>query len=82
MKRRGRRKPYTVRGIRRVPCARCGKPSRFQWQICADGNLWRPICLACDIALNRLVLEFMGFDNVTERIVRYADQKILDGGYP
>lgn len=71
----GRRKPYTARGIRRVPCFRCGKPARFQWQICADGNLYRPICWACDVALNRVVLEFMGFDRVTERIVRYADAK-------
>ncbi len=56
---RGRRKPYTTRGIRRVPCARCGLPSRYQWQICATGNLWQGVCAGCDIGMNRAVLKFM-----------------------
>ena len=54
-----RRTPYTVRGISRVPCFRCGSPSRFQWQVCADGRQYRPVCLACDVALNDLTLRFM-----------------------
>ena len=55
----GRRKPYTDRGISRVPCSRCGKPSVFQWNACANGHLYVAICTECDIALNKLVLEFM-----------------------
>jgi hypothetical protein len=55
-----RREPYTQRGISRVPCERCGKPSQYQWQICATGNKWCGICLDCDIALNTLVVKFMG----------------------
>ena len=27
-----RRQPY----IPRVPCSRCGRPSAYQWQVCAD----------------------------------------------
>lgn len=54
-----RRKPYTDRGISRVACARCGEPSRFQWQICADGNQFRGICEECDVALNETVMRFM-----------------------
>ena len=54
-----RYKPYTEKGISRVPCERCGKPSSQQWQICAIGNKWAGVCTDCDIELNRLVLEFM-----------------------
>ena len=56
-----RRKPYSELGIRRVPCARCGRPSSQQWSICADGNAYRGVCTECDIALNKLVLKFMRF---------------------
>lgn len=54
-----RRKPYSDRGISRVPCARCGEPSRFQWQICADDRQYRGICEACDVALNETVMRFV-----------------------
>ncbi len=46
--RHGRRKPYTARGIVRLACFRCGRPARFQWSICADGNVQRPLCGECD----------------------------------
>ena len=54
-----RTKPYTERGIRRLRCFRCGKRAHTQWQVCADGNQYRPICAHCDVELNRLVLVFM-----------------------
>ena len=54
-----RTKPYTETGIKRVPCLRCGKPSRQQWQICALGNRYYGICNTCDVKLNRIVLTFM-----------------------
>lgn len=75
-RRHGRREPYTVAGVRRLPCFRCGQPSLHQWSACSDGNLWRPLCLACDIALNRLVLEWMGFDQaeVDAKIATYVDK--------
>ena len=70
----GRRQPYTVRGIRRVSCAGCGLPSRQQWQICADDNLYRGVCNKCDIALNRLVLEFFHFEDVDVKLAAYAER--------
>lgn len=72
----GRKKPYTQKGIGRVPCTRCGRPARYQWQVCADGRLFRPICEECDIALNEAVLRFMGFseDWVQSRIEAYKRQ--------
>jgi hypothetical protein len=54
-------KPYTEIGIRRLKCFRCRKRrARFQWQICSDGNRWRPLCEICDVALNAAVLAFVG----------------------
>lgn len=53
-----RRTPYTAVGIKRVPCARCGAPSAFQWNVCALPG-FHGLCLACDVALNRTVLAFM-----------------------
>ena len=44
-----------------------------QWQICADGNIYRPICKECDIALNALVLEFMGDRARGEKMRLYAE---------
>jgi hypothetical protein len=66
-----RRKPYTAIGIRRVPCRRCGRPSQYQWQICSDGNVWRGLCARCDIALNRLVLRFIGDRDIEHKMAAY-----------
>lgn len=68
---RPRRRPYTELGIRRVPCFRCGAPSRFQWQICADGNVWRGLCPACDIALNAMVLVFVRDPEIHQKMAAY-----------
>lgn len=73
MKQHGQKKPYTSIGISRLPCFRCGAKANQQWQICADHNLFRPICDECDIELNRLVLEFMGFENIKEMIEDYKN---------
>ena len=71
----GRVTPYLEEAIAAAPCARCGgKPSRFQWTICADGNIQRPICLPCDLALQELVLRFMGFSNWKRKMKTYRRQ--------
>ena len=54
----GRRTPYTAVGIRRVPCARCGRPSVHQWSACANGNRYVGVCADCDVKLNELALRF------------------------
>lgn len=51
----GRRRPYTERGIRRVPCVKCGKPSKYQWHVCTDGK-WHGVCEKHDRELNRIGL--------------------------
>lgn len=67
-----RRKPYSQIGIRRVPCARCGAPSRFQWQICSDGNQFRGLCVECDVALNETVTRFVWGDAREAELAAYA----------
>lgn len=67
-----RTKPYTQTGIRRIPCKRCGNPSVHQWQICADNNVYRGLCMRCDIALNALVLRWMRFKNWKKIINKYS----------
>lgn len=69
--RHGRRKPYTNGEIKKLKCVRCGRRARFQWAACADANLWRPMCKACDVLLNLLVLGFMGDPDAGAKIVRY-----------
>jgi len=71
-----RRKPYTEIGIKRMRCFRCQKQAHTQWQICADGNQWRPICVMCDIDLNRLVLEFMRDPDVELKMAIYASKML------
>jgi hypothetical protein len=68
-----RKTPYTEIGIGRIKCYRCGEKAEQQWQICSDDNVYRGICNKCDIALNKVVLKFMGFDNWKEKIEKYLN---------
>lgn len=68
---RPRRRPYTEIGIGRVPCARCGRPSRYQWQICADGNQYRGVCAECDVRMNEDIMRFVWGDRREAEIARY-----------
>ncbi len=54
---------------------RCGKKAEFTWSICADNNLFRPICLKCDISLNRLVLKWMKDPGIDKKMEKYIQQK-------
>jgi hypothetical protein len=70
----GRKTPYTAIGVRRLPCTRCGEKACHQWNVCADG-FYRPICIACDVELNQMVLRWMGFpdDEVRVKMERYLE---------
>ena len=54
----GRRKPYTERGISRVRCYRCKRKASEQWNICALGGRYIPLCNRCGASLNALVLRW------------------------
>lgn len=70
----GRRKPYMQIGVERLPCYRCGQKAYFTWQICSDERLHRPLCRDCDIALNEMVLRWMGFVGWRGMIKRYRSR--------
>ena len=73
-----RRTPYTEIGIARLPCFRCGaKPSVYQWQICADGRVYRGVCISCDVKLNQLVLRWAGFPDWKEKMKHYKTRVAL-----
>lgn len=71
-----RNKPYTVIGVKRLKCFRCNNKAQFQWQICADQNVFRPVCVHCDIELNELVLKFMGFPDWKKKLEKYKSEKL------
>lgn len=68
---RSRRTPYTGRGITRMACVRCGEPAATQWQVCADGGVFRPLCLSCDVALNEMVLCWAGDPDAEAKMAAY-----------
>lgn len=70
-----RTEPYTLRGLLKKKCIRCDRPAYFQWQICSDGNNFRPLCEECDIALNKLVLKWMRHPHYAQLAQQYADEK-------
>jgi hypothetical protein len=67
----GRRKPYTLIGIRRKPCSRCGRPSVAQWQACANGRRFVPLCTLCDVKLNQVILDFMRLPGRSRLMLAY-----------
>lgn len=71
----GRRKPYTVIGIKKCKCVRCSIPAHATWQICADNNIYRPLCINCDIELNEMVLKWIGFQDWEEKMKKYKEAK-------
>jgi len=70
-----RMKPYTYIGIRRKKCARCGAQATEQWQICALGRQYVPICRECDIVLNSVVLDFMHWPGMVGIMKKYQQEK-------
>jgi hypothetical protein len=70
---RPRRTPYTAIGIRRVKCSMrgCRRKGYATWQVCADGRVFRALCWIHDIALNRLVLEWIDDPAIAQKMARY-----------
>lgn len=73
MKSRWKRTPFTNEEIVKEKCFRCGEPASTQWQICSDGNKYRPLCLKCDVELNELVLRWMGFPDAKRKLAKYKE---------
>ena len=73
-----RRTPYTERGISRVPCVKCGAPSRFQWRICSDGG-WHGVCERHDLELNEMAARWaFGVREAKQLMKGYAHSVVGD----
>jgi hypothetical protein len=70
----GRRKPYSARGISRVPCVRCGASAAYQWAACSLDNRWAPVCVRCDVLLNSIVLRFFRVPDAEAVLARYRER--------
>jgi len=62
-----------------MKCFRCKKDGEFTWNICADNNKNRVMCLRCDIEINELVLRYMGFKNWRKMMKKYILSKFKIG---
>lgn len=68
---------YTEEEMGTTPCMKCGQtPSLHIFQICANGRRAVPVCESCDIALNRLVLEWLGLPD--ERVNQLMKKYVLE----
>lgn len=71
-KKRGSKKPYTNKQMRKLVCYRCDMPAKYQWNICADG-LYHPLCVTCDVFLNDMVLKWMGHPDRETLMANYRE---------
>lgn len=67
----GRKRPYTIAEIAQKRCVACGHQARYQWQCCANGNRWLPLCRQCDVALNEAALAIMRVPGRAKMLAAY-----------
>lgn len=72
-------RPYANFELEDQDCFRCSLPAETQWQVCADGNTYRPLCRSCDLALNSLVLEWMGHPERDHLMAQYTVEMTQGG---
>lgn len=79
MKYFGTQEPIPVDRLWDTACCRCGAPCQCQWAICANNKQFFPLCIDCDIALNRLILCFLNVDDPDSFIEDYREKLINEG---
>jgi len=58
-----------------MKCIRgCGRQARYQWQICSDGNAYRPVCAEHDVELNELVMRWAFGDSREADLMAYRER--------
>ena len=70
-----RRKQYTEKELKKIPCAGCGQPSTQQWQICSLNSMRLGVCEKCDVNLNRAVLKLFNIRGWPYLITKYGQGK-------
>ena len=73
----GRRTQYTQDTIQRAKCFKCKtRPAKEQFNICALGGRFVPICPECDVELNALVLNWLDVPEKDERMKIYQKKML------
>ena len=67
-----RKAPIPYSALLRMKCVACGARAKFQWSACADGNVWRPLCPRCDVAVNIAVLKVVQPKNWRRKVRAYC----------
>lgn len=72
----GRKKPRSAAEMAKQKCVGCRKPAVHQWSCCANDNLWMPVCLDCDFALNEVALAVLKIPNREVMMRRYRQREL------
>jgi NAD-dependent SIR2 family protein deacetylase len=78
----GATEPIELDALWGTACVRCGAPSQCQWAICANDGRYLPLCLDCDIALNRVVLAFLNVEPeefIEDYCAKLTSKGLMDG---
>jgi len=59
-------------------CGECDRKARFQWNACADENVWRPICEIHDVLINIAVLRITQPTSWRELVIDYCEDINVD----
>jgi hypothetical protein len=81
-----RHEPYTEAGIKRVPCAMCGRPSYAQWNVCADNidgkPVFRGLCVEHDVGMNELAMRYVFGASREDDLAAYREKVMPNGQTP
>jgi len=70
----GKKTEYTDTELKNQKCEveGCSQPARYQWNCCADSNIWRRLCSDHDLELNVQLMTFMKVKGWKAKLKRYA----------
>jgi len=63
-------KPFSKKVLKSKTCVRDEKLAVYQVEV--DGE-WYPLCHSCTLAWQRVVLEFVGAEDVDERLLEFRE---------
>ena len=67
-----KRQAIPLEKLVKMACHCCGARARYQWNACADGNIWRPLCPRCDVAVNIAILRVLHPKRWRSKVRAYA----------
>jgi len=58
------------------PCARCGLASVHEAQVDSNPDSPTPLCENCALAFQRLGLEFLGVEEIDEKLLEFREKEL------